>query len=234
MLASPIRRRLKQSLVLLSISYDALCAHLCKWITRFDSAQIDGAQIDSAQTNAQPERYIAIAINYRSRTQLSNSALGNFIQTIQVLASKGAEPYQLAQTIRHAVDNFKDQHLNYFSTCEYIKQNGGAKKISRFVNKGIDPINKTLLITNWSKFGVYDVAFFGNKPFYFTIFSDAPFPWLSSIVKGYSDQGFMYSAVLPLELIRKLTQADSLQSLHQYRDSEDVLPAGLAQLPWLL
>lgn len=203
-------------------SNDVLCAHLCSWIAHFDSEQL--------------ERYLAIIVNYRSRTQLSTSALGNFFETIQIPISKGAEPYQLAQTIRNTVDSFEAQHLSYFSICEYIEQNGGEKEISRFLHKGVDPINKTLFTTNWSNFGVYDVAFSGSKPFFFTsfMFIGEPFPWLSWMVEGCSNQGLIYSAVLPSKLMRKLTQTSSLRALHQYRDSDYTLPADLAQLPWLL
>ena len=201
-------------------SNDVLCAHIGNWITRFDSDPSD--------------RQIAIAVNYRSRTKLSNHALGNFIGTILLPISKRPKPHQLSQTIRDAVDSFKERHLGYFSTCKYIEENGGIANISRFVSKAIDPINKTLLITNWSRFGVYDILFSRSKPFYFASLSIAPFPWLSAIFEGCSNQGLIYSAVLPAKLMRRLTQTDALQELHQYRNPDDVLPTALAQLPWLL
>lgn len=204
---------------------DVLCAHLCSWIAQLEQGTTQKTLAD---------RYVAIAVNYRAKTTLSNSALGNFVETAQIPFSQQSEPYQIAQKIRTAVDNFTEQHFSYFSIREYIAKKGGLSKISRFVNKGIDPINKTLLITNWSNFGVYDIAFEGAKPFYFTSLNDVPFPWLSAIFEGCANQGLIYSVVLPSKLNQKLMQPAFLQMLHQYRDPSDALPTEVAQFPWLI
>ena len=117
-------RRMKQSFAqkanqALSTN-DALCAHLCSWISRFEENPLN--------------RKIAIAVNYRNKTAIDNQALGNFVETVQIPTSPTSERYQIAQAIRNAVDTFAEQHLNYFATCDYIEQKGGLRKISRFVN----------------------------------------------------------------------------------------------------
>ena len=107
------------------------------------------------------------------------------------------------------------------------------KKIDRFVATGIDPVKRSLLITSWANFGVYDVTFGDSKPFYFTPLGDYPFPWLSSITEGFSNEGLIYSALLPSKLTKKLKLEDNLKKIHKYRDQKDEMPELAGKLGWL-
>lgn len=198
---------------------NALCAHVASLISNLD-------------TYDKP-RNLAIAVNYRSRIQLPANILGNFVSSINVPSDRSKNPVQIAKSLKASLDNFARQHLDFFSTQEYIKQNGGMKKSARFISTTIDPLKRTLLITNWSNFGVYDIAFGDAKPFFFSYVGDSPFPWLSSITEGFNNQGLIYSVWLPKELAEKITQPDNLSEIHQYRDRSEVLPESVEELEWL-
>ena len=199
---------------------DVLCAHLFSIISALDSYP-------------QPSS-LSIAINYRSRTQLPPNLLGNFVSSIRLTSSQTVNPFQLAQDLRNSVNNFQPMHLNFFSTQQYIEQHGGTQKIERFIPRDIDPINRNLFITNWANFGVYNITFGKSEPFFFTPFTDAPFPWLSIIFEGFSNQGLVYSVSLPSKLAQKLMQENSLRQIHQYRPSNAVIPELSRKLGWLL
>ena len=199
---------------------DVLCTHLFNVITKLDAYE--------------QKRYLSIAVNYRSRMELPHNLLGNFISAVNILGNRQANPFELARDIRSSIDNFKSMHFNPFATKKYIEQNGGIKKIDRFVSKSIDPLNRTLLISNWSNFGVYDITFGDLKPFYFTSIVDLPFPWLSGIIEGFSKNGLIYSVSLPSKLARKLMQIDNLKEIHKYRSLEEGIPELVRKLEWLL
>lgn len=107
------------------------------------------------------------------------------------------------------------------------------RKIRRFAGKGIDPVNRSVAITNWSNFGVYDISFLGTKPLYFAPVSDWRIPWLSSIVEGFCNRGLIYSAQLPTQLVQKLKQPGNLRRLHQYRDADEPQTAQIENFSWL-
>ena len=198
---------------------DVLCSHLFEIISKLDGD-------DRAKG-------LAIVVNYRSRLELPQNILGNFISILNIPSSKQVDPVQLSQNLRSALDNFR-LHIDFFATKNYINENGGIKKIDRFIIKGIDPTKKTLAVTNWANFGAYDLIFRESQPFYFAPLSDTPIPWISVINEGFANNGLIYSVVLPRKLAQNLIKDDRLQDIHKYRDRQEVMPELVEKLGWLL
>ena len=196
---------------------DVLCAHMFSIITDLDDYEKD--------------RFLAIAIDYRSRLGLSQNLLGNMFDSINVLLPQRASPFEAARAIRAGVNNLETNHLSIMSTYQYVQDHGGPKQIQRFLSKSIDPIRRSIAVTNWSKFGVYDIRFLGAKPLYFTSVDDFPVPWICTIMAGFSNRGLIYSAHLPTELVQKFKQPNNLKKLHQYRDSHEDRSAQIEHLP---
>ena len=208
---------------------DVLCSHLFGIISELDG---DNSPKERLHQRA---KSLSIVVNYRSRLELSPNILGNFVSWLDISTSKQVDPVRLSQNIRDSIDNFQRLHMDFFATKNYINENGGIEKIDRFIIKGIDPINRTLLITNWSNFGVYDVIFGDSQPFYFaTLSEELPFPWLSVINEGFANSGLIYTVVLPSKLAKNLIQDDNLQKIHRYRDRHEVMPEVVEKLGWLL
>lgn len=198
---------------------DALCAHLLTLIADLDDSQ-------------QQARSLAIVINYRAFLRLPKFFLGNLSDPINIMTHQEDSSVDIAKRIKEAVNTFKEKHFGFFATKQYVEQHGGMRKIGRFMNNGTDPIKRTLLISNGSGFGVYEIEFAGAKPSYFTLFSDHPLPWICSLFKGPLNKGLIYAAPLPETLARSLIK--NLPQLHQYRDPQESLPESVQQLPWLL
>jgi shikimate O-hydroxycinnamoyltransferase len=198
---------------------DVLCSHLFEIISKLDGDN--------------RAKCLAIVVNYRSRLELPQNILGNFFSLLNVSTSKQVDPVRLSKNIRGAIDNFQLLHMDFFATKNYINENGGIEKIDRFMIKDIDPIKKTLAVTNWANFSVYNIRFGESQPFYFTPLNDRPFPWLSVISEGF-DNGLIYSVVLPSKLAKNLIRYDNLQKIHRYRDRQEVMPELVEKLAWLL
>ncbi|AFZ24136.1 Transferase family [Cylindrospermum stagnale PCC 7417] len=199
---------------------DVLCAYIFKMISDLDVYK--------------EKRYLSIVVDYRRRVKIPLNILGNYVTNLNTMIHQKVDPYKLAQTLRESLDNFQKQHLDFFSTKEYIERNGGIEKIAQFVPIPIDPLRRNLLISNWTNFGVYNVRFDESYPFFFTSFGDDKIPWLSKIINGFSNNGFIYSVSLPNKLAKKLIEEDNLRKIHKYRHQEEIMPELVEKLEWLL
>lgn len=199
---------------------DVLCAHLSSLIANLDDYDRD--------------RYLAIAVNYRNKLGLPQKLLGNLLDAINIPLPQNTSPSEIALKIRTGVDYFATRHLSVTSTHKYIENNGGAEKINRFLSKSLDPIKRSIAISSWANFGVYDITFLDASPLYVTSVGDSPIPWICSIVEGFENKGLIYTATLPKQLVRKLTQPDSLQRLHKYRSPSETRSSQTESLSWLL
>nr|ARU81129.1 CylO [Cylindrospermum licheniforme UTEX B 2014] len=199
---------------------DVLCAYIFKIISELDAYN--------------EKSYLSIVVDYRARTKIPSNILGNFVSTLNTITNHKVDPFKLAQKLRESVDNFQNLHMDFFSTKEYIERNGGIEKIAQFVPISIDPMKRNLLISNWTNFGVYDISFEQSEPFFFISFGDDNIPWLSKIIKGFSNDGFIYSVSLPAKLAKKLIEEDNLRKIHKYRNQQEIMPELVEKLEWLL
>jgi hypothetical protein len=198
---------------------DALCAHMFSLIAERDP------QVR--------QRDLSLAINYRKRVGLPEQLLGNMITSINCASEPSKPPAQIARDLRRALDCFADEHMDYRSNVRFIDSHGGTAKIARFLMQGVDPIKGTLLITSWSKFGVYDVRFGGEPPAYFTTSGEVPFPWLCSISEGFHNRGAIFVAPLPPIVADRLTSAEGAKQVHRLRPNDIELPALAKAMPAL-
>ena len=175
-------------------------------------------------------RGLDMAINFRGRTGLAQNLAGNMVSTVKAHHEASASKVQLALDIRQKVNQFADQHLDYFATLDYIEKQGGRKKIAQFVPDWLNPNGKSMLFTSWAKFGVYDLDFNHQTPCYFSTMGPALFPWITSLYEGPHNQGLIYVASLPNEMIDAKIQSELVPALHQYRDQKAALPKFISHL----
>lgn len=198
---------------------DSLCAFLFKTISELDKKLV--------------ERTISIAINYRNSLGLDKHILGNFISMINITKEDNIQPHELAKFIREAILEFKSDHMNYLSTEHYVNRYGGVRKAKRFLNKSFDPLNRSLMVTNWNKLGIYDVYFGGDKPYFFAFYGIIPIPWLSCITEGFNGDGLIYSAVLPKNIANNLLTNENLKVIHKFRSDHDIVPEIVSKRSWI-
>lgn len=192
---------------------DVLSAHILSTLTETlpQNGKIQGRRLD-------------MAINFRGRTKLDPNLMGNMVSTIKLACEPGDSPVALAKEIRNKVTHFADKHLDYYASLDYIENNGGRAKIAQFVPDWLNPYGNALLLTSWTNFGVYDIDFGVEKPFYFATMGPALFPWISSIFEGPNNQGLTYVASLPNSVTDEMVETTLLKKINQFRGPGEVIP----------
>jgi hypothetical protein len=195
---------------------DALCAHLADAIGASDPRV--------------PRRRLSIAVNFRGRSGLDPHVLGNMVTSVGIGVKRGEAPAAIAQRLRGALDRFDEDHLDYHATRRFVDA-AGAHAFSRCLATWIDPLGRHQVVTNWSKFGVYDVRFEGERPVYFAPIAHTPIPWLGAIVEGFGSRGRIITTALPNEVADALRAPAALERLHRFREPSDPLPELLGRVP---
>lgn len=181
---------------------DAVCGHFMELVASLDDLGRD--------------RILAVAVNYRARVGLDAGLLGNLVAPMELSCRPGDDAASIAARIRHGVDNYLDEHLSLHASLKYIAEHGGAAQLGRCLPNAFDPLNHTLLVTNWSRFGVYDVSFGGQRPVYFTPAGGSPAPWVAWIVEGRGNRGLFLSTYLPRDIARRLVLPAGRARLHRF------------------
>lgn len=182
---------------------DVVCAHVMELVGSFD---------DPGR-----ERLLAIAVNYRARVGLDAGLLGNMVAPMEVPCHPGDDAMGIAARIRDGVENYVEEHLSLHASLKFIDEIGGTRQLGRCLPNAIDPMNRTLLVTNWSHFGVYDIVFGGQRPMYFTPAGGTPVPWAAWLVEGRANQGLFLTIYLPREVALRLTSPEGQAQLHKFR-----------------
>ncbi|HEY6876803.1 MAG TPA: acyltransferase [Polyangiales bacterium] len=197
---------------------DALCAHVLSAIDACDVAP--------------RARSLSLAVNYRKRAGLPDGLLGNMVSLLNTRCAARARAADVAREVRKGIDHFAEHHLDYQANRAFIREHGGARQLKRCIPMAIDPQRGALLITNWSRLGVYDLAFGPARPVFFTGMLAAAMPWLGAVFDGAGGRGRLFSLVLPAPVAERLRTPESLQALHRYR-STDHGGALEDSLPWV-
>ncbi|WP_272947178.1 acyltransferase [Marinomonas sp. S3726] len=169
-------------------------------------------------------REMDMAINFRSRAGLDKSLMGNMVSTVKISHIPGDSAVKLAQGIRHKVEHFENEHLDYYASLEYIEKHGGRDKIAQFIPDWLNPYGNSLLLTSWANFGVYDIDFGVERPFYFATMGPALFPWISNIVEGPNNTGLSYVVSVPKSVSDDTIKNTLLGKINQFRKPDEVIP----------
>ena len=182
---------------------DVVCAHMADAIVRADSG------VDS--------RTMAIAVNARTRLGLDPTLLGNIITTLNIPIRRGDAAGVIAERVRDGVDHFTDRHSDMLINQKFFDALGplGA---GRCVSVAFDPARWSLLISNWSGFGVYDIRFEGTVPCHFTPVVKVPVAGLGALVEGPGGRGLLFQMSLPPTEFDSATSAAMREYIHRFRD----------------
>ncbi|HEX3649361.1 MAG TPA: acyltransferase [Pseudonocardiaceae bacterium] len=189
---------------------DVLCAHLTTTTRRLDDDTED--------------RMLTVPVNLRRPLGLADDAVGNLLGDVQVRCPSGGEPAALAADIRAGVSGFVDRHLNLRTNRAFLA-GIGAGRLSDCVPVGFDPKRRTMTITDWTRFGAYDITFGGQRPALVTAVANPPLPWLCWFIEGFDGTGVLATVVLPARLAARLRGAEGRAALHRYAEPGDARPA---------
>jgi shikimate O-hydroxycinnamoyltransferase len=196
---------------------DVICAHL---LSILSSCREDNA----AKHNT------SIIVNVRPRIGMLANVLGNYLGTASINFLKSNKIETIATDINLSVKNFLHDNFRFNEAQEFVEQCGGLKKLNRIIPEAILPKNKNLIISNWSNFGVYSIDFGISAPYLFLPVGETLLPWVSCIVEGFDDEGFLITMVIPYKVAKKLEDPSMQAHIHSYRKTNPTkasFPAGI-------
>ena len=188
---------------------DVLCAHVVTTIRELDQ---------DTET-----RTLTIPVNVRRSLGIPPGAIGNLVGDINLTCTPGAAPQTLAAEIRAAVEGFAHSHLSIRANLTFLAQIGPDQLIRCFPF-GFDPPRRTFTVSNWSRFGLYDLEFQGRRPMLLSPVVDIQLPWVASLVEGFDGAGILCTVGVPAALAARLRGTTGRAALHRFREPEDELP----------
>lgn len=192
---------------------DVVCAHVASTVRALDE-------------DTEP-RWFAMPVNVRRTLGLPDDVVGNFVSEVFLPAPADRTAHAVA--IRAEVDAFASRHLNLRANREFVRRVGPAR-VLECVPTGFDPGNRTLSITNWSRFGVYGVVFDGTAPAFFSPTTNLALPWVGWLVEGFDDSGLLCTLTLPAKLAGRLRAPAGQALLHAHRPAGTEVPALAARI----
>jgi hypothetical protein len=198
---------------------DAVCAHLVSTIRRLDG---------DPQT-----RVVTLPVDMRRRYDLPPGVVGNLLSEISLPWAPHTGPEALAVDIRTALDGFTRSHLSFRANRAFLHAVGWSR-IRDCVSVGFDPANRGISLSNWSRLGVYGVAFDGQRPVAFSPATTFQLPWVSWLVEGFDSSGLLYTIAVPSALAGRLRGPDGRAALHRFGHADDPLPPLVAEARKLL
>ena len=164
------------------------------------------------------DRRLSIAVNFRRRAGLPDELLCNAVSTMDVGCEQGKSAARVAADLRGALAEYADKHLNHRANLRVVEQHGGVAKIGRFIPTGIDPFAGSIVLSNWSRFGIYDLDFGGQAPSHFFTAGGGPLPWLGTVHEGFGGRGLIVDLELPTRVARRVVDETGLRQVHRYRE----------------
>lgn len=189
---------------------DVICGHLVA--TLWDLAEND------------QERRLAVPVNARRHLGLPAELVGNLLGEIVLTLPAYSTSAEIATAVRAGIDTFARNHFSGRANQEYLAQIGRSQ-IGRCIPIGFDPGRRTVVLSNWSRFGIYDVSFGGRTPIAFCPVATSQIAWAGSLVEGFGGEGLLGTIALPARLAGLLRKPEGQAALHRYRSAEEELPA---------
>ena len=190
--------------------HDVLSGHLSAAIRELDA--------DTA------ERKLIMPVNIRRPLDIPAAIVGNLVEDVQVGCAGGAAAAAIAAGVRAAIDDFPRSHLRFRASWAFLEAVGPARFGDCFPY-GFDPPGRAIVVTNWSRFGAYDVTFGGQRPAFVSPTTRLPLPWVCWLIEGFGGAGYLATVILPSRLSARLRGADGGAVLHRFREPGDPLPA---------
>jgi hypothetical protein len=197
----------------------ALCAHLVSTIRHLDG---------DPRT-----RILTLPVELRRRYGLPPGAVGNLLSEITLSWAPDDGPAALAVGIRTALDDFTRSHLSFRANRAFL-DTIGSSRLRDCVSVGFDPANRAISVSNWSRLDVYGIVFEGQRPAAFSPATTFQLPWVSWLVEGFDESGFLYTIAVPSTLAGRLRGPDGRAALHRFRHPGDPLPPLAAESRKLL
>lgn len=188
---------------------DVVCAHVAEVLMQADP------RVD--------RRTLAIAVNARRRCGLDPMLVGNILTTLNLNLRRGESAGSIAERLRHMVDHFSERYCDMRINQQFLDA-AGAWRAARCVSTAFDPARMNLLVSNWSGFGVYRIAFEDTVTCYYTPVLKLPVAGLGALIDGPSERGLIFQMSLPPREFRAMSSPAVRERMHRFRSAGDDIP----------
>jgi Transferase family len=189
---------------------DVLCAHVVGAIRRLDQDR--------------EIRTLTIPVNIRRAAGIPAETIGNLVGDINLSGPADRPAPQVAADIRAAVEQFPQEHLCLRANRGFLA-GLGRDRFGECLPFGFDPVRRTFTVSNWSRFGLYDLEFEGHRPVLMCPAPDLLLPWVAALVEGFNGSGILCTVTVPAAIAARLRGPSGREALHPYRDPGEQLPA---------
>jgi hypothetical protein len=181
-------------------TYDALCAHAF-------------SALRALRPEAPPLRLV-LAVNYRKRAGLPADLLGNLFSTLTLAVEPTDEAAAVASKLRAELDAYATRHLDYHATRRFLGEHSGRMQRLRLMPRFVEGTGRTWIVSNWTNFGVYELAFDGALPAHFCSLTRAPLPWMTNIFESPNRSGITLSMHVPEAFASRVDSAQWQARMH--------------------
>ena len=176
-----------------------------------------------------PEQNLCMTVNYRRRTGLPDTMLGNPLALAVQSVKDGDSLAQVAGGMRKRLSNFTDEVLCYHPTRRFVEANSGWLKRLRFSHTHYQPGSGDFLINSWANSGAYDIKFSDQPPALQWSWAESP-PFFAGMHDVAERPGALFAGVyLPTSLMERLQSAEGRAILYPKRPREPRPAATAAQ-----
>lgn len=170
------------------------------------------------------ERRIFMPVNIRPRLGLPPTVVGNLIGDMYLTCAAQTTPAQFAAEIRAMMDDAGAIYPSFRADLRFVEEIG-RDRLADCVPFAFDPPHRTLTLSNWTRFGLGDITFGGDRPVLVSPTTAVSLPWVGWLVEGFGGAGILLTLVVPVRFASKLRGGDGRGRLHRFRSAEDELPA---------
>jgi Transferase family len=184
------------------------------------------AHVSEALMNADPavdRRTLAISVNTRNRCGLDPMLVGNILSALNVDIRRGDTARSIAESIRHDMDHFTDEHCDMRINQQFL-DTAGKWRGARCVAAGFNPDRWNPLITNVSGFGAYRINFEDISATYCTLVMKVPVAGYGSLIEGAEGRGLIFQMTLPPKDFEAMSSPTIRERLHRFRRADDDFP----------
>ena len=184
---------------------DTMCAHVYRALRELGGV--------TKTTN------LCLVVNFRKRVGLSSQLIGNMTSVLDKPVSEGDSQLQIAADLRQRLEAYSKKHANYHATMRMFEAYPSSLDRLRLVSSQFTPTTGDFVVTNWSNFGTYDLAFGTAKPLLFRplMLGLAKLPqWCSIVYDLPASRGLAMTIGLPPAVAKRCLSAEGRAVLYRF------------------
>jgi hypothetical protein len=204
-----LRDRLSEAAGRRLSSNDALTAHLVGVMRRLEGDE--------------ETRGLNYPVNVRRRLGLPDALVGNLLCDLNFSVAPDTAPELVAARIRAGIEDDAGLHAALRANRAFLAAHARPES-GACVSLGFDPRDRTAAVSNWSGFGIFDLAFDGHRPVSATPTTNMPLPRIVWMLEGFGGSGRLAVVCAPGALAARLRGAAGAAALHPDREPADEVP----------